>query len=94
MFEGRPVEREIMLDISEIMMDYVLERRVISATVDENWSVGTGFIHTIGWNETLRSIAEMHGISASEIMKYNPDLTRVRSIPTGTELIIYRPAIP
>jgi len=94
MFEGKPVERHIMLDISEIMTDYVLERRVISATVDENWSVGTGFIHTIGWNETLRSIAEMYGISASEIMKYNPDLTRVRSIPTGTELIIYKPAIP
>jgi 2',3'-cyclic-nucleotide 2'-phosphodiesterase/3'-nucleotidase len=83
-----------MLDISEIMTDYVLHRYVINATVDNNWSVGTGFIHTIGWNETLRSIAEMYGISTSEIMEYNPDLTRVRSIPTGTELIIYRPAIP
>lgn len=94
MFEGRPVQKEIMLDISEIMTDYVLHRYVINATVDNNWSVGTGFIHTIGWNETLRSIAEMYGISTSEIMEYNPDLTRVRSIPTGTELIIYRPAIP
>jgi len=94
MFEGRPVQRKIMLDISEILTDYVLERRVISATVDKNWSVGTGFIHTIGWNETLRSIAEMYEISTSEIMEYNPDLTRIRSIPAGTELIIYRPAIP
>jgi len=56
--------------------------------------VGTGFIHTIGWNETLRSISEMYRIDTSEIMKYNPDLTRVRSIPAGTELIIYKPAIP
>ncbi|HDP77229.1 MAG TPA: LysM peptidoglycan-binding domain-containing protein [Mesotoga infera] len=93
MFEGRPVQRNIMLDISEIMMDYVMDRHVINAEVDNNWSVGTGFIHTIGWNETLRSIAEMYGISASEIMEYNPDLTRVRSIPTGTELIIYTPSI-
>lgn len=94
MFEGRPVQRNIMLDVSEIMTDYVLDRYAISATVDNNWSVGTGFIHTIGWNETLRSIAEMYEIRASEIMEYNPDLTRVRSIPAGTELIIYRPAIP
>jgi 2',3'-cyclic-nucleotide 2'-phosphodiesterase/3'-nucleotidase len=33
----------------------------------------------------------MYGIEDSEIMKYNPDLVGVKSIPAGSELIVYRP---
>jgi len=93
MFERRPVVRDVMLEVSEVIIDHVLGRFVVSASVDNNWSVGTGFIHTIGWNETLRSISEMYRIDTSEIMKYNPDLIRVDRIPAGSELIIYRPAV-
>ncbi len=93
MFQGKPVVREVMLEVSEIIANYVLERVAVSATLDHNWSVGTGFIHTVGWNETLRTISEMYGIDASEIMKYNPDLKRVERIPAGTKIIIYRAAL-
>jgi len=93
MFQGKPVVREVMLEVSEIIANYVLERVAVSATLDHNWSVGTGFIHTVGWNETLRTISEMYGIDASDIMKYNPDLKRVERIPAGTKIIIYKPAL-
>ncbi|PIJ62496.1 5'-nucleotidase C-terminal domain-containing protein [Mesotoga sp. H07.pep.5.3] len=91
MFENKPVVRDVKLQIFEIITDFVQERFAISPQVDNNWSVGTGFIHTVGWNETLRSISQMYGIEDSEIMKYNPDLVGVKSIPAGSELIVYRP---
>lgn len=91
MFENKPVVRDVKLQIFEIITDFVQERFAISPQVDNNWSVGTGFIHTVGWNETLRSISEMYDIEDSEIMKYNPDLVGVKSIPAGSELIVYRP---
>lgn len=93
MFENKPVVRSVKLQMFEIITGFVQERFAVSPQVDDNWSVGTGFIHTVGWNETLRSISEMYGIEDSEIMKYNPDLVGVRSIPAGSKLIVFRPFV-
>jgi 2',3'-cyclic-nucleotide 2'-phosphodiesterase/3'-nucleotidase len=91
MFQGKPVVREVMLEMAEIIADYVMERVAFSATLDRNWSVGTGSVHIVGWNETIRTIAQMYEMEPSEIMKYNPDLKGLVRIPPGTRVIIYRP---
>ncbi|WP_276353099.1 bifunctional metallophosphatase/5'-nucleotidase [Cohnella caldifontis] len=39
MIQGKPVVREIPTDMTEILADYILERRVIRAACDHNWKV-------------------------------------------------------
>ncbi len=39
MFQGKPVVKDIMMEVSELMGTYLLENEVIDATVDENWEV-------------------------------------------------------
>ncbi|HOO33867.1 MAG TPA: bifunctional UDP-sugar hydrolase/5'-nucleotidase [Thermotogota bacterium] len=39
MFQGKPVVKDIMMEVSELMGDYLLENKVIDATIDENWEV-------------------------------------------------------
>ena len=57
MFQGKPVVREVMLEVSEIIADYVLERVAVSATRSQlvGWNRSH---HTVGWNETLRTISK------------------------------------
>lgn len=93
MFKNKPLVREVMLEVSEIIADYVLERVAVSATLDRNWSVGTGSIHTLGWNETLRTVSQLYDIPVAQIMKYNPDLKGLERLPAGKKLIIYTPAL-
>ncbi len=42
MLGGKPVVREITVDMTEIIADYILERRTIRATCDHNWRVVAG----------------------------------------------------
>lgn len=39
MYRNRPVVKEIMMDMSELIADYILERGTIEATCDGNWRV-------------------------------------------------------
>ncbi|MFC0270544.1 bifunctional metallophosphatase/5'-nucleotidase [Metabacillus herbersteinensis] len=39
MFKGKPVVKEIPIDMSELMADYIMERKIIHADVNHNWSV-------------------------------------------------------
>ncbi len=39
MFKGKKVTRDIMVEVSELMADYILENSTIEATVDNNWHV-------------------------------------------------------
>jgi 2',3'-cyclic-nucleotide 2'-phosphodiesterase/3'-nucleotidase len=39
MIQGKPVVREIPTDMTEILADYILNRRVIRAACDHNWKV-------------------------------------------------------
>ena len=39
MFQGKPVVKDIMMEVAELMSDYILERGEIEATVDGNWKV-------------------------------------------------------
>ncbi|MNE61135.1 Trifunctional nucleotide phosphoesterase protein YfkN precursor [compost metagenome] len=39
MYRGRPMVKEIQIDMFELVADYILKRRRISATCDHNWRV-------------------------------------------------------
>ncbi|WP_449539580.1 bifunctional metallophosphatase/5'-nucleotidase [Ferdinandcohnia sp. Marseille-Q9671] len=39
MFKDKPVVKDIPLDMSELIANYILERGTIDATIDENWKV-------------------------------------------------------
>lgn len=93
MFSGKPVVSEVMLEVSELMADYVMEYETIESTVDHNWSVGLAETHVIEWNESLIRIAESYGITLWELIKMNPELKGMNRIDPGTELFIYAPYI-
>ena len=94
MFQGKPVVREVMLEVSEIIADYIMEHETISPTVDGNWAVGVGDIYQIKWNDTLRKIAEDYGITVKELIQMNPFLKNVDRIDAGTQLMIFKPFVP
>ncbi len=39
MFQGKPVIKDIPIDVSELMADYILQRGTIQATLNQNWKV-------------------------------------------------------
>ncbi|MFC3773330.1 bifunctional metallophosphatase/5'-nucleotidase [Paenibacillus sp. GCM10012303] len=43
MYAGKPVVKDIPIDMSELIASYILERKTVKATVDGNWEVVTGF---------------------------------------------------
>nr|WP_281272167.1 bifunctional UDP-sugar hydrolase/5'-nucleotidase [Paenibacillus flagellatus] len=42
MFQGKPVVKDIPTDVSELLANYILERKTVAATVDGNWEVIVG----------------------------------------------------
>lgn len=39
MYKGRPIVKDIPIDVSELIANYILEHKVIEATVNNNWKV-------------------------------------------------------
>lgn len=39
MYKGRPIVKDIPIDVSELIANYILEHKVIEATVNHNWKV-------------------------------------------------------
>jgi 2',3'-cyclic-nucleotide 2'-phosphodiesterase/3'-nucleotidase len=39
MFQGKPVIKDIPIDVSELMADYIVQRGTIQATLNHNWKV-------------------------------------------------------
>jgi 2',3'-cyclic-nucleotide 2'-phosphodiesterase/3'-nucleotidase len=39
MFKDKPVVRDIPTDVAELIANYIMEKRVIAASVDGNWEV-------------------------------------------------------
>ena len=39
MYRGKEVVKDIPIDMSELIANYIMENKVIDATVNENWKV-------------------------------------------------------
>ncbi|KAF2961872.1 5'-nucleotidase C-terminal domain-containing protein [Fervidobacterium sp. 2310opik-2] len=87
MFKGKPVVREVMIEVAELMADYVLENKVIEATVDNNWKAVVQYEYTVKEGDTLESIAKNLGVSTNELIKWNN--IKDSNLTPGMKLIYY-----
>lgn len=92
MFAGKPVVKEVMMEVSELMADYIMEHKVIEAKVDHNWYVATDVMYNVKSGDTLFKLGRMYNVNPYAIAKWNniknPDLIFI-----GQKLIIYKPII-
>ncbi|ONN26580.1 2', 3'-cyclic nucleotide 2'-phosphodiesterase [Thermosipho affectus] len=89
MFKGKPVVREVMMEVSELMADYVLNRKEIKATTDNNWEAVVKFEYIVKPGDNLWNIAKRFGISIKDLIRWNniknPSILRV-----GEKLLYYK----
>ncbi|MBO8160535.1 MAG: 5'-nucleotidase C-terminal domain-containing protein [Thermosipho sp. (in: Bacteria)] len=89
MFKDKPVVREVMLDVPELIANFILDHKVINASVDHNWTTVIRFEYVVNSGETLWEIAQRLGVSISDLISWNniknPDL-----IVPGMKLVYYR----
>ncbi|QTA38048.1 5'-nucleotidase C-terminal domain-containing protein [Thermosipho ferrireducens] len=89
MFKGKPVVREVMMEVSELMADYIMSRKTVKATVDNNWETVVEFYYTVSSGETLGEIAQKLGVSIKDLARWNkiknPDI-----IKTGMRLVYFK----
>ncbi len=92
MFRGKPIVREVMMEVAELMVDYVMKHKVIRATTDNNWFVGVEVKYEVKPGDTLWSIGAKYCLNPYVIAKWNgidnPDI-----IYAGQILTIYKPVL-
>ncbi len=78
MLANKPVVREVMMEVSELMADYILKFKHIKPTVDFNWRVTTKpydtsdhLYYLILPNDTLSCIAKRMNTTVEAIAKLN-----------------------
>ncbi|MFN3328699.1 MAG: 5'-nucleotidase C-terminal domain-containing protein, partial [Fervidobacterium pennivorans] len=87
MFKGKPVVREVLIEMAELMSNYVLEKKEIEATVDNNWGAYIEMTYTVHSGETLESVASKLGIPVEDIKRWN----NVEEVKEGDVLKYYVP---
>lgn len=77
MFKGKPVVREVMMEVSELMADYVRTNKTVSPSVNDNWQVITRpfdqmfRMYTVASGDTLDSIASKFNTTSHILMGLN-----------------------
>ncbi|MBZ4649946.1 5'-nucleotidase C-terminal domain-containing protein [Thermosipho sp. (in: thermotogales)] len=89
MFKGKPVVREVMMEVSELMADYILEHKNIKATTDNNWQTVVKFEYVINPGENLWSISKRLGVSLNDLIRWN-NIKNPSLIKPGTKLVYYK----
>jgi 2',3'-cyclic-nucleotide 2'-phosphodiesterase/3'-nucleotidase len=87
MFKGKPVVREVLIEMAELMSNYVLEKKEIEATVDNNWGAYIEMTYTVHSGETIESVASKLGILVEDIKRWN----NVEEVKEGDVLKYYVP---
>ncbi len=77
MFKGKPVVKSVMMEVSELMADYIRNNGYICPAVDQNWEVITKPFddlfdkYTVSNGETLQSIALKFNTTAQTLAGLN-----------------------
>ncbi len=87
MFTGKPVVREVLIEMAELMSNYVLERKEIEATLDNNWGAFVEMSYTVQSGDTLESVAAKLGVGMEELKRWN----NISDIKAGDVLKYYIP---
>lgn len=91
MFKGKPVVREVMMEVAELMADYVMQHKTIRPTVNHNWYVGIETYHVVEPGDTLSFIARSYDVSVKDILRWNPWIENPDLIYPGQKILIYEP---
>nr|WP_250880033.1 5'-nucleotidase C-terminal domain-containing protein [Thermosipho sp. 1244] len=89
MFKGKPVVREVMMEVSELMADYVLNRKEIKATTDNNWEAVVKFEYTVKPGDNLWNIAKRFGVSMRDLIRWN-NIKNPSMLKVGEKLLYYK----
>jgi len=92
MFKGKPVVKEVMVEVSELMSDYILNVKNVNAETDKNWFVGLKDTYKVEKGDTLYKIASKYGIKTYEIAGWN-NIKNENVLKTGEILTIYKPYV-
>jgi len=87
MFKGKPVVREVLIEMAQLMSNYVVKKKEIEATVDNNWGAYIEMTYTVHSGETLESVASKLGIPVEDIKRWN----NVEEVKEGDVLKYYVP---
>ncbi|KAF2955674.1 5'-nucleotidase C-terminal domain-containing protein [Marinitoga sp. 38H-ov] len=90
MFAGKPVVKEVMMEVSELMADYIMEHKIIEAKVDNNWFVATSEMYEVKEGDTLFKIGRMFNVYPYALAQWN-NIKDPNKIYTGQKLVIYKP---
>ncbi|ABR31061.1 2', 3'-cyclic nucleotide 2'-phosphodiesterase [Thermosipho melanesiensis] len=89
MFKGKPVVREVMMEVSELMADYILNNKEIEATVDNNWETVIKFEYIVKPGDNLWSISKRLGISMNDLIRWN-GIKNPSMLKVGQKLVYYK----
>ncbi|MGC8954897.1 MAG: 5'-nucleotidase C-terminal domain-containing protein [Fervidobacterium sp.] len=71
MFQGKPVLREVLIEMAELMSNYVIESKEIKATVDNNWGTYVEMEYTVQQGDTFESIANKLNVDVNDLKRLN-----------------------
>ncbi|MGQ9855185.1 MAG: 5'-nucleotidase C-terminal domain-containing protein [Fervidobacterium sp.] len=71
MFTNKPVVKEVLIEMAELMSNYLLEKKEIEATLDNNWGAYVEMEYSVNAGDTLESIASKLGVSIEELRRWN-----------------------
>jgi len=77
MFAGKPVVKEVLIEMAELMSDYIINNKTIKATQDNNWGAYVEMNYTVQSGETLETIAKKLGVPADDLKRWN-NITQVK----------------
>jgi len=89
MFKGKPVVREVMMEVAELIADYIMEHKVISSSLDHNWEAVVQFEYVVEDGDNLWNLSKILGVSLADLIRWNkiknPDL-----IFPGMKLVYFK----
>ncbi|MGC8545137.1 5'-nucleotidase C-terminal domain-containing protein [Athalassotoga sp.] len=92
MFKGKPVVKSVMMEVSELMADYIRNQKMICPSVDQNWEVITQPFedlfqtYTISQGDTLENLAIKFNTSVQKIIGLNA--LKNNTLQTGEVIIV------
>lgn len=71
MFTNKPVVKEVLIEMAELMSNYLLEKKEIESTLDNNWGAYVEMEYTVSAGDMLESIASKLGVRVEELKRWN-----------------------
>jgi 2',3'-cyclic-nucleotide 2'-phosphodiesterase/3'-nucleotidase len=87
MFNNKPVVKEILIEMAELMTSYLIDKKEITATVDNNWGAYVEMVYNVQSGDTLESVAAKLGFTVEDLTRWN----NVTQITAGDTLKYYVP---